>query len=134
MNIAVWPNKELQVPIETPFSGQLKALVRLPNLSGQKPTVSGDWGPIYTFNISPLSPIQISYYLGERNIKTTVLEKRRIQITSPMDIRLRKKFPYQCSFIDEQNNISFNFYLSHAFEFLTAEITSKIQSTANLAG
>ena len=106
----------------------------MPNLSDQKPIVTGDWGPTYTFNVSPLSPIKIVYHMGAKELKTTILEKKKIQITSPMDVEVRKKFPFQYSFEDEQNNISFNFYLSNSFEFLTAEITSQIQSTVNLAG
>jgi|GEM_PF-4423776 len=134
MNVTNWHNKDLQVTIETPFLGQIKAIVKLPNLSDQKPIVTGDWGPTYTFNVSPLSPIKIVYHMGAKELKTTILEKKKIQITSPMDVEVRKKFPFQYSFEDEQNNISFNFYLSNSFEFLTAEITSQIQSTVNLAG
>lgn len=88
----------------------LKVKVILPNLKDLKKTVWGDFGPMYSFDLDPKSPIQISYDGDEKT-----LDQKTLRIESPILVEDRNTHPYYVLVEDQEYGFQIYLYLNKGF-------------------
>lgn len=91
--------------------------IETPDLSGLEPSVWGDWGPMYTFELEENSTIRITYRCHALGIENEhEIPVSTMQLDSPMLYPVRKKHPLFLYFRDPLRGLDFEGYLDTAGE------------------
>ncbi len=91
--------------------------VSIPNLRELKYSVWGDWGSMYSFDLTEEEPIRIKYNNDEVEII-----KSKLRIESPMFTRERKVFPYFLVIEDQNRGLKFNLYINDEYSLGKIEV------------
>lgn len=97
----------------------IKVDITIPNLSGLKHSVWGDWGAMYSFELDNNQSIALSYDETPANIT-----QKKLQINSPMLASVRDNYPYYLVVEDEAKNIKMNLFIDQNYDLGRVEVTN----------
>ncbi len=84
--------------------------IKIPDLSQNRYSVWGDWGPMYTLQLNPKSPIRITFHLKDRS-EEYGLDCKTVQLNSPMLVDERKEFPLCFEIEDSAKDLKYHVFL-----------------------
>ena len=86
--------------------------VETPDLSGNEPSVWGDWGPMYTFEFDEPRAVHITYRCEALSIEDEIeIPVSAMRLESPMAYVRRQEHPLTLRFQDQARGLEFEGYL-----------------------
>ncbi len=91
--------------------------VCLPHLDGIKPSVWGDWGPVYNFSLS--NDQVLRFYYDDNH---TDVSAKNLTVHSPVLAKDRKVYPFAIRVEDPERGLVLCFFLKHSYEVGKVEV------------
>lgn len=98
--------------------------VTTPNLENLKFTVWGDWGPMYTFDLTSEEQVEIKY-----NGDSFFSSQKKLSVDSPMLAKERDEFPFVITVEDDIKELKFKLYIDKKNEFSKVEVSEIVSGT-----
>lgn len=104
-----------------------------PDFSTLTPTIWGDWGPNYHFQLDARDPFIVNYKMGSTNESIT-LNLKEVTLESPISKALREKFPLKLKLHDAVNGFISELYFDHEGEISKVDISYVNQDHLTTSG
>lgn len=91
--------------------------IEMPDLTLLQTTMWGDWGPMYTFQLSQIDPIKLKY-----NDQRFESSQKELKISSPMPKEERDQYPFYITIEDSKSELHFHLYLDGDLELNRVKI------------